>query len=360
MENHYVTNRPPFPGKEIKTKDFMNQESLMSQNIYSCFQFAKMVVTKVEEIETKKSKAVLVADDEPLTFKLIDEFFKDANLPCHILQASNGNMAYAMATSKKPDLIITDWLMPGLNGLDLIKQIKANPQTRDIPVILITGALFQHDEYNRILAAGAVDCIRKPFDNMELIARVKTALALHDALKEIRENEESINIKNQFLHFLMDEAPNPIFFMDKTGCVLGCNQGFEKLIGKTKNEIIQSGIQNLLPRFSNHVSNQESAFGNDVVHRFEIEFQNPYDETRNLLLTCIGLGNPSAKVVIGSITDITEIVLSGKNALMSLEVNVERLQNELDYKHQKLATQAELLIHSKNVKSNFIETVSKL
>jgi len=50
----------------------------------------------------------------------------------------------------------------------------------------------------------------------------------------------------------------------------------------------------------------------------------------------------------------------GKSALMNLEVSVERLQNELDSKHQKLATQAELLIHSKNVKSNFIEAVSKL
>lgn len=340
MESHYVTNRLPFSGKEIKTKDLMNEETVMSRNIYSCFQFAKMVVTKVEEIETKKSKVVLVADDEPLTFKLIDEFFKDANLPCRILQASNGSMAYAMATTKMPDLVITDWLMPGLNGLDLVGQLKANPLTKDIPVILITGALFQRDEYNKILAAGAIDCIRKPFNDMELIARVKTALALHDALKEIRENEESIRTKNQFLHFLMDVAPNPIFFMDKTGCVLGCNQEFEKLIGKTKAEIIQSAIHSLLPQFSNYLSDQATTLGDDVVHRFEIEFQNPYYEMRKLLLTCIGLGSPSAKVVIGSIADITQIVQSGKSALMNFEVSVERLQNELASKHQKLTTQA--------------------
>ncbi len=360
MENHYVTNRPPFLRKDINPKDLINQETLMSRNIYSCFQLARMVVTKVEEIETKNEKIILVADDEPLTFRLIEEFFQDANLRCHILPAPDGNIAYALAVSKKPDLIITDWLMPGLNGLDLIERLKANPQTRDIPVIMITGAMFQHDEYNKILAAGALDCIRKPFDDIELIARVKTALALHDALKEIKENEESIHTKNQFLYLLMDVAPNPIFFMDKTGCVLGCNEGFERLVGRTKVEIIESPIYDLLPQFVNMFDDQIPADGNGAVNRIEIEFRNSFKENRNLLLTCIGLGNPSAKVVIGSITDVTEIVQSGKSALMNLEVSVERLQNELDSKHKKLATQAELLIHSKNAKSNFIDALSKL
>jgi len=56
MENHYATNRSPFLGKDSKTTDLMNQETLMSRNIYSYFQLAKMVVTKVKEIETKKRK----------------------------------------------------------------------------------------------------------------------------------------------------------------------------------------------------------------------------------------------------------------------------------------------------------------
>jgi len=358
MENYYPIDRPPFLGKDIATKDF-KQETLMSQNIYSCFQLAKVIVTKVEKMESKKKKVILVADDEPLTFRLIEEFFQDANLPCHILAAPNGTIAYAAAVSKKPDLIITDWLMPELDGLELIKQLKANPQTKDIPVIMITGAIFQNDQYNMILAAGAVDCIRKPFVYMELIARVKTALALHDAIKELKENEESIYAKNQFLHFLMDEAPNPIFFMDKKGCVLGCNKWFEKLVGRTEPEIIESMINDILPYFSYKFDDQVSATRNGV-KRFEIEFLNSSNESRNLMLTCIGLGNPSSKVIIGSITDITEIVLFDKSALTNFEVSVERLKNELDYKHQKLATQAELLIHSKNIKSNFIEAVSKL
>lgn len=316
MENHYVSNRPPFLGKDIKVKNLMNQEMLMSRNIHSGFQLAKMVVEKIEEIEIKEKRVILVADDEPLTFRLIEEFFKDANLACHILQAANGSIAYAMAISKRPDLIITDWLMPELNGLDLIKRLKADPQTKDIPVIMITGAIFQKDEYNKIIAAGAVDCIRKPFVDMELISRVKTALTLHDALKEIKEKEESIHSKNQFLHFLMEAAPNPTFFMDKTGTILTCNREFEKLVGRPKSEIIESTINDLLPQFSNKFEDQVSATM-DGINRFEIEFLNSSKETKNLMLACIGLGNPSAKVVIGSITDITEISLSGRTVLMN-------------------------------------------
>jgi hypothetical protein len=74
MENQrYVHNRPPFCRKDITAKNFVSHEA--SRNIYPCFQLAKLVVAKTKEIETKKNKTVLVVDDEPLTFDLIEELF---------------------------------------------------------------------------------------------------------------------------------------------------------------------------------------------------------------------------------------------------------------------------------------------
>src|SRR5690349_10427433 len=131
MENQYPTSQTTFFRNEITPEGFIKKETLMAQNIYSCFQFAKIVVTKVEEIQAGKSRIILVADDEPLTFKLIEEFFHDADLACNILKAPNGSIAFTMAMSENPDLIITDWLMPELDGLDLIKHLKATPQTKD-------------------------------------------------------------------------------------------------------------------------------------------------------------------------------------------------------------------------------------
>ncbi|GHN02223.1 hypothetical protein WSM22_37120 [Cytophagales bacterium WSM2-2] len=362
INQRYSGNSSPLFGSEFKSRNVISQDAVMSKNIHSCFQLAKMIVTKVHDIETKNEKLILVADDEPLTFRLIEEFFQDANLPCAILPAATGRAAYDIAVIRKPDLIITDWLMPELDGLDLIKELKANPSTRDIPVILTTGALIPNEEFNKVLEAGAIDCIRKPLDEMEFIARVKTALALHDALKEIRESQASLHTKNQFLHFLVDVAPNPIFFMDNMGNISGCNDCFSSLIGKLKTDIVGDNIFELFPqRFSTGFT-VEALFAIEpgVVSKFEIEFTNPYGDDRNLLLTCIALGNSSIDVIIGSIIDVTEIVQSKNEALINLEENVEKLQTELDSKHQKLATQAELLIHSKNVKSNLIEAVTKL
>ncbi|MBI3483341.1 MAG: hypothetical protein HY015_10305, partial [Bacteroidetes bacterium] len=84
----------------FKSRNNLNQESVMLTDIYSCFRVAKRIVSKVEEIEQPNRKVVLVADDEPLTFELINEFFKDANLSYKILKAETGRRAYRIAVSE--------------------------------------------------------------------------------------------------------------------------------------------------------------------------------------------------------------------------------------------------------------------
>src|SRR5882757_5877630 len=144
-------NRPPFLRNHVLPKTSINQEAVMSRNIHSYFQLAHLIVSKVGEIETNNLKIILVVDDEPLTFRLIEEFFQDANLNCEILTASTGHIAYAVAVEKMPDLIITGWIMPELDGVGLIRQLRANPQTKDIPVIMTTGALIPKGEFYNVL-----------------------------------------------------------------------------------------------------------------------------------------------------------------------------------------------------------------
>jgi len=342
----------------------------MPRNIHAYFQLAKMIVTKVREIETEKQKIILVADDEPLTFSLIEDFFEAANLPYKILKAATGRVAYAIAVEQIPDLIITDWIMPELDGLSLIKQLKANPQTKDIPVIMTTDALIPNGEFNKILLAGAIDYIRKPLDDMEFMTRVKTALALGDALNEVKVHEESISTKNQFLHFLVDVAPNPIFVLDKTGYILECNESFGQLFRRTKPEILNHTIHELLPRFLNNFG-EVSSVETNAISRFEIEYLDYVRGYRNLLLTCIGLGNVSSAIAIGSITDVTEIMQSNNKRLTHLEIShkkgkeridgsVEKLQTALDFERREVALHLELLIHSRNVRKKLIAGVDKL
>ena len=76
---------------------------------------------------------------------------------------------------ERPDLIVLDWMLPGLSGIDVCKMVRAKPETRDIPVIMLT-ARSEEAERVRGLATGADDYLVKPFSVPELLARIKTIL----------------------------------------------------------------------------------------------------------------------------------------------------------------------------------------
>jgi CheY-like chemotaxis protein len=165
----------------ITSNNNLNYEAQLTRTIQSFYLLAKVVVSKVSGMEIKK-RSILIVDDEPLTFRLIDEFLKDANLNFEMTTSLNGKQAYEIATSILPDLIITDWLLPEVDGLELIRKLKLNPVTRDIPIIMITGVIATNEEFKTILQAGALDYIQKPLDYSVLSAKVKAAFALVDSL----------------------------------------------------------------------------------------------------------------------------------------------------------------------------------
>ena len=102
----------------------------------------------------------------------------------HTRVALNGDKALSIVHSQAPDLILLDIMMPGLSGYDVCARLKANPDTRDIPVIFITAMSEVEDEQHG-LALGAVDYITKPISPPIVLARVKTHLALYDQQREL-------------------------------------------------------------------------------------------------------------------------------------------------------------------------------
>ncbi|HTH56065.1 MAG TPA: response regulator [Cyclobacteriaceae bacterium] len=284
-----------------------------AKNIHSGFQLAKMIVTKVEQIDQQKQKVILVADDEPLTFELITEFFDDANIDCRIVRADTGRKAYHLALEEIPDLIISDWIMPEFDGPDLIKKLKANPATENIPVIITTGAVFPEKEFNKVLTTGAIDYIQKPIDERELIARTKTAFALSESLRGVKHSKESLQAKSQFLTSLLDDASNPIFYLDRLGCLLGCNQDFENLIGRRRAELLGKTVFEFFPEF--YATDLDRSFstlrGLGTVNQCELNITDGLGHTKNLLLSYVGFGSTSIEIVIGIIADVTNLRVGG-------------------------------------------------
>ena len=121
-----------------------------------------------------RQKLVLVVDDTPTNIAVISGVLKDS---FRIKVATNGKKALAMARAPdKPDLILLDVVMPGMDGYEVCRHLKATPTTREIPVIFLTGVTDAENE-EKGFEIGAVDYIHKPFSPPLILARVKTQLA---------------------------------------------------------------------------------------------------------------------------------------------------------------------------------------
>ncbi|MDQ8027497.1 MAG: PleD family two-component system response regulator [Brevundimonas sp.] len=131
---------------------------------------------------------ILVVDDvEPnvrlLEAKLTLEYYE-------VLTAMDGQTALEIASAERPDIILLDVMMPGMDGFETCRRLKADPVTRHIPVVLVT-ALDGREDKIRGLEAGADDFVTKPIDDVILFARVKSLVRLKAVMDELREREES-------------------------------------------------------------------------------------------------------------------------------------------------------------------------
>ena len=142
-------------------------------------------------------KLVLIVDDTPTNVAVISGLLKDKY---RTKVATNGEKALAIANAlEKPDLILLDVIMPGMDGYEVCRKLKANPETAEIPVIFLTAKTDAIDE-EKGFAVGAIDYIHKPFSGPIVLARVKTQLALQDALFEARQAQ---NQADELLHALL-------------------------------------------------------------------------------------------------------------------------------------------------------------
>ena len=134
------------------------------------------------------SARVLVVDDVEANVRLLEakltiEYFDVVS--CH-----DGAAALALAAETQPDLILLDVMMPGMDGFETCRRLKAQAETRHIPVVLVT-ALDGREDRIRGLEAGADDFLTKPIDDVILFARVRSLTRLKQVMDELREREES-------------------------------------------------------------------------------------------------------------------------------------------------------------------------
>lgn len=116
---------------------------------------------------------VLVVEDEPAILELLRVNLVDAGY--EVQAAADGETAQNLLKDSLPDLVLLDWMLPGISGLSLAKQLRGDPRTRELPVIMVTA---RSDEADKIagLEAWVDDYVTKPFSPRELKARIKAVL----------------------------------------------------------------------------------------------------------------------------------------------------------------------------------------
>ena len=140
----------------------------------------------------KQRHTILIVDDDPLNLKLLDAQL--VSFQYDTILAEDGYTAVEKAKTELPDLILLDIMMPGLDGYEVTERLKENPNTKDIPIILIT-ALEDPEDKVKGLECGADEFLNKPVNTAELKARVKSLLRLRlykDQLKSRKQSQQML------------------------------------------------------------------------------------------------------------------------------------------------------------------------
>ncbi len=116
---------------------------------------------------------ILLVEDEPAIQELIAANLARAGH--HIVRAADAESAQRIVREALPDLVLLDWMLPGMSGIEFARRLRADERTRSIPIIMLTARGEEHDKVTG-LETGADDYITKPFSPRELVARIKAVL----------------------------------------------------------------------------------------------------------------------------------------------------------------------------------------
>ena len=152
-----------------------------------------MVRAQAEKTTTRR---ILVVDDDPETARVVTSWFEGE--PFEVLTAADGREGLSRSLQERPDLILLDLKMPGVDGIHVARSLKDRAETRAIPVVLLT-ACRDTDHKVQAFAAGADDYITKPFDLEEMDARVRAMLRRRDFLANLESTIENLETTNSEL-----------------------------------------------------------------------------------------------------------------------------------------------------------------
>lgn len=218
--------------------------------------------------EVKEYK-ILIVDDYPEHIKVItDILLKDTNT-YKIFAASNGEIAFEIAKKRVPHLIIMDWDMPIMNGMEATAILKENEKTKDIPIIIASGYHTDSIAIKEALSMGAIDFVRKPIDKIELIARVHSMLQFVESIQELIKQKE-LNLQQEIHHQQKELSSQALSIAHQ-------NEFLINLIIKLKNLLNNSNAKSKKIIFD-LIEDANRKIAENPWEQFEEQFENVYNQ----------------------------------------------------------------------------------
>jgi DNA-binding response OmpR family regulator len=236
---------------------------------------------------------ILVAEDDPDVGRYVEVSLGVEGYEVH--RAHDGMAAVAKAIAIQPDLVVLDIGMPGLDGIKVCEELRRDPRTSAVPIIMLTARVQLHDKLEG-LDAGADDYVTKPFDPTELIARIQAALRRVRQLRDVSPltgMPGNVAIFRQMEVLLASETPFALVHAD-----LDHFKAFNDRYGfAAGDEVIKATARGLTtrlelltgrPRFAGHIGGDDfivvtpvddvERFADDVVEGFDRTIPTYYDE----------------------------------------------------------------------------------
>ena len=170
-----------------------------------------MVAAMQPEVVNPNPPSILIVDDTPANLQLLAEMLKEQGY--RIRAALSGKLALAAIRKEPPDLILLDINMPGMNGFEICKEIKADEALKDIAIIFVSALNETMDKVNAF-SLGGVDYVTKPFQIEEVAARVQTHLELRRQRRELQETYGRLRdleeLRDNLVHMIIHDMRNPL------------------------------------------------------------------------------------------------------------------------------------------------------
>jgi PAS domain S-box-containing protein len=303
--------------------------------------------------QTVKRPSILLADDNSDMRDYVGRLLSEQY---DVITVGDGEAALQHARENRPDLILSDVMMPKLDGFGVLQRVRADVSLKDIPVILLSARAGEESKLEG-LSSGADDYLIKPFSARELLARVKSHLAMSQIRLETTKKEREQRLNDEMLAAIVSSSDDAIVSKNLDGVITSWNKGAERIFGYTAKEAIGQNIRFIIPSDRQEEENEILARlkRGDRVDHFETIRMRKDGTTVDISVTISPLKDSTGNVVGASkvARDISkqklteQILREGeeryRKLARTLEAEVRARTDELESQNAEVLRQSELL-----------------